>query len=258
MRSCWWLLFLLLIPFHSEAYEPIKVKTIHVYVALCDNENQGIVPVPKKLGQGDLPNSNLYWGALYGVKSFFKFKANEWEIIKSYDPENPIILERVVFKHASDTVFLVADAYKGKDIKYCISDFLLASNHQAKEVITLNDKLLQLGGGAALLAYIGHDGLMEFDVELNFEPIKNKPKPVIILACYSKEFFKTYIKNAEATPILWTTHLMAPEAYTLQAAIEGWIRGESNELIRERAAKAYHKYQKCGISGARNLFTYGF
>lgn len=32
-------------------------KTIHVYVALCDNVYQGIVPVPKTIGNGDDPRN---------------------------------------------------------------------------------------------------------------------------------------------------------------------------------------------------------
>ena len=51
---------------------------------------------------------------------------------------------------------------------------------------------------------------------------------------------------------------MAPEAYTLKAAIDGWIKKETDIEIRERAAQAYHKYQKCGINGARNLIVTGF
>jgi hypothetical protein len=42
------------------------------------------------------------------------------------------------------------------------------------------------------------------------------------------------------------------------AAIDDWILKEKEEIIEERAAQAYHKYQKCGIKGARNLFTTGF
>ena len=41
---------------------------------------------------------------------------------------------------------------------------------------------------------------------------------------------------------------MAPEAYTLKTALDGWILGESNDKIRDRAAAAYDKYQKCGFS----------
>jgi len=35
-------------------------KTIHVFVALCDNEFQGIVPVPESLGNGKKYQTNLY------------------------------------------------------------------------------------------------------------------------------------------------------------------------------------------------------
>jgi hypothetical protein len=34
--------------------------SVHVLVALCDNEHQGIVPVPKKLGNGSDIAGNLY------------------------------------------------------------------------------------------------------------------------------------------------------------------------------------------------------
>src|SRR5687768_2778496 len=42
-------------------------RVVHVFVALCDNEYQGIVPVPARIGNGDDPDNNLYWGAAYGV-----------------------------------------------------------------------------------------------------------------------------------------------------------------------------------------------
>ncbi len=51
---------------------------------------------------------------------------------------------------------------------------------------------------------------------------------------------------------------MAPEAYTLRAALDGWLRHETAEHVRERAAAAYHNYQKCGIAGARRLLTTGW
>jgi hypothetical protein len=51
---------------------------------------------------------------------------------------------------------------------------------------------------------------------------------------------------------------MAPEAYTLKSALDGWILRESNEKIRERAAAAYDKYQKCGLNAARRLMATGW
>src|SRR5687767_15604600 len=53
---------------------------IHVFVALCDNVNQGIVPVSASLGNGDNPATNLYWGAAFGVKTFFN-KNKDWQAV---------------------------------------------------------------------------------------------------------------------------------------------------------------------------------
>jgi len=51
---------------------------------------------------------------------------------------------------------------------------------------------------------------------------------------------------------------MAPEAYTLKSALDGWIAGETGEQIRERAAAAYDKYQRCGLKAARRLMATGW
>jgi hypothetical protein len=51
---------------------------------------------------------------------------------------------------------------------------------------------------------------------------------------------------------------MAPEAYTLKSALDGWILRESNAQVRQRAAAAYQKYQKCSLGAARKLLTTGW
>ena len=133
-----------------------------------------------------------------------------------------------------------------------------ASNTQNKIEIKEEGFILNFGGSSNLIAYIGHDGLMDFDVNIDYIEANNNSIDVIILACYSREYFTPQIKKTKANPILWTTHLMAPEAYTLKKVIDGWINNESGKQIEERAAQVYHKYQKCGINGARNLFTTGY
>lgn len=235
-----------------------EVRTIHVFVALCDNVNQGIVPVPKTLGNGQDPKNNLYWGAAYGVKSYFKYKTQDWKLVKTLEVSDENILERVLFKHKTEDVYMLADAYDGAKIKPCTEDFLLAANRQQVLSITYEGEILSFGGGANLLTYIGHDGLMEFSVSVPYKKPAQNDADVIILACYSKSYFSPEIQKAGANPILWTTHLMAPEAYTLKSAIDGWIKNESGASIDERAAQMYHQYQKCGIKGARGLFTTGF
>jgi len=51
---------------------------------------------------------------------------------------------------------------------------------------------------------------------------------------------------------------MAPEAYTLEWALDGWVLNETDAQIKERAAQAYNHYQKCGIKGARWLLRTGW
>ena len=53
-------------------------RLVRVFVALADNEHQGIVPVPKALANGNDPGRNLYWGAAYRVKTFFQ-KRRDWK-----------------------------------------------------------------------------------------------------------------------------------------------------------------------------------
>ncbi len=233
-------------------------RTIHVFVALCDNKHQGIVPVPASLGNGKDIKNNLYWGAGYGVKSYFKNKTTNWNLISKFKSNNPYVLERLLFRHTIKDVYMLADAYDGEQIKNCIEDFLRTSNGQLPIIVKYNSLELKFGGYSDLIAYIGHDGLMDFDVDISYNDKVNKTIDVITLACYSKKYFLPEIRKAKANPILWTTHLMAPEAYTLKSAIDGWILNEAGTLIKERVSRIYHKYQKCGLKGARNLFTTGF
>src|SRR5580693_8508694 len=73
-------------------------KVVHVFVALADNQHQGIVPVPAALGNGSDSRRNLYWGAAFGVKTYFKASHN-WELVWSGRGPKDAILERCVFKN---------------------------------------------------------------------------------------------------------------------------------------------------------------
>jgi len=241
------------IDYDLGSMEESSIKTIHVFVALCDNKYQGITRVSAALGNGQNLNTNLYWGALYGIRTYFK-KSNEWELLKEQKKKG-IILERLIFKHNEKNYFLIADAYDGKYIKQCTLDFLNGSSGNQKDALKINGKTLGTGGNAALLAYIGHDGLMDFQLSETFLNTDNIKRDIIILACYSKRFFSPVLEQADVNPILWTSNLMAPEAYTLHDALSGYVIGESNEEIRERAAAAYARYQKCSINAAKGLLV---
>ena len=236
-------------------------RTVHVFVALADNQNQGIIPVPAALGNGHDPQRNLYWGAAYGLKTFFK-ASKEWELVSSSRSSRAAILERCIFKHRQQDVLLVADAYEGSQIKSAVSDFLSAAAGRNKEELPVRtnspETSISIGGAADLVVFVGHDPFMDFQIPAITGAKGNKPRHTIVLACASKAFFAPYIRQTSAEPLLWTTGLMAPEAYTLKSALDGWIAGENDEAIRQRAAQAYNRYQKCGERAASKLFATGY
>jgi len=232
-------------------------KLIHVLVALCDNEFQGIVPVPARIGNGDDAANNLYWGARFGVKTFFK-RAGDWRLIEEAKNPRAGILERLVFKHQAKNVYLVADAYRGREIKRCVTDFFEFSAGRAGETINANSIELYAGGGADLVAYVGHDGLMDFSLDSFPQKADDRRRDAVMLACVSKRYFAEPLRKTGARPLLWTTGLMAPEAYVLKAAIDGWVLNEDGEGARRRAATAYNQYQRCGMNAAMKLFSTGW
>jgi len=246
-------LFLIFFVFKGFSQE---VQTIHVMVALCDNKYQGIVKVPKAIGNGQDPHNNLYWGCAYGVRTYFK-KHKDWKEIKRYKADE-INLERIVFKHATKPYYLVADAYDGEYIKQCTTDFLNSCAGKLKDTIMINNAVIGIEGNAKMLAYIGHNGLMDFKLNNTYKNTDGKTRDVIILACGSRQYFTPYIKSAGANPLVWSTHLMSPEAYTLHDAITAYINGGDAATIRNSAAAAYSKYQKCSLNAAKRLIVTGW
>ncbi len=237
---------------------------IYTFVALCDNKHQGIVPVSPILGNGEDPKNNLYWGAGGGVKTYFR-KSRNWDLIATISNISANILERCIFKRQGKNIYMIADAYKGSAIKDAILDFLnmIAKDTILQMAIPIPAKNtngnLEIRGSVQLVCYVGHNGLLDFTLDSLPQPAKNKmPKDVVILACLSKNSFYDILDSLGGYPLLWTEGLLAPEAYTLESAIEGWIALEDNREIESRAERTYNRFQKCGLNGARKIFTTGW
>jgi len=227
-----------------------KHPVIHVIVALCDKASQGIQPVPKKIGNGDDPGSNLYWGCDMGVKSYFK-RSRDWKLVSDIKAPGEPILETLVFHHYSGA-WLVADAYRGRQIKQATADLQQFCLGRGARAVTVGKEKLEVGGSADFLVYVGHDGLMDFRLLIDTKPSEKKVPDVAVLCCRSKRYFTPILGHAK--PVLLTNDLMAPEAYVVEAAVSGWLKKESQAQIAERAAVAYNTFQHCGMKGARNLF----
>ena len=244
--------------------QPRACRVVHVFVALCDNEHQEIVKVPPALGNGKDPANNLYWGALYGVKTFFA-KSPHWTLIKDHvRASRPEVLERCVFRSngLSPPVYVVADAFDGERMALTLTAFLksAAGGYAMKAEVGDPDHpaVLQAGAHSDLVAFVGHNGLMDYTFSHYF-PWTDGPKPVaaVVLACKSHDYFIEPLDKAKCPPLITTRQFMAPEAYTLDAILRSWAAGEPPETVRRRAADAYARYQKCSRRAALGIFVAG-
>lgn len=227
---------LLLSPAHAQLGEK---KTIRVFVALCDNETQAIAKVNPRIGNGDDPPSNLYWGCSDGLSAYFK-KSYLWKLTKSETKPSEKILERLTFTHTQlKNVTLVAEAYRGSEMKQCLIDFFEAtSSSQSPDV--------------KLVAFIGHNGLMENEIP---EPEGSAKRDAIVLGCLTHSYFSPKLAKIGVRPVLMTRSLMYPGSFLLHDALEGYLRNEPPSQLRERAARAYAKNQKISVSAARTIFS---
>ena len=236
-----------------------KPLVAHVIVALADNEYQGIVRVPQSLGDGDQPQSNLYWGAMYGVKGFLRRSA-DWRAVPLPASVDPQVLERLLFRRdlvrngKSVTVYLLAEAWQGRQIAGSIRQFLEMTRGQHAETILVEGREIAAGGAAHLVAYVGHNGLMDFEVpELRPGAANASPRVAVVLACYSDDYFSKLLRP-HAAPLVTTDSLMAPEAYVLDAVVKGWFGGASPSEVIGEAASAFARYQKIPDRSARRIF----
>ena len=215
-----------------------ETKTIEVFVALCDNATQGIAPVPEKIGDGDVPAANLYWGCSDGMSALFK-KSPKWKLAKTEREGLEPVLERLTFKHATRDCTLVAHAYRGSRIKDCISDYFAAI---AKR-------------GADLVCFVGHNGLMEFDVAIPTPADGERAVDAIALCCVSDRFFKAPLHRLGARPVLLTRQLMYPGAFVIHDVTEKWLAGGTRADFRAAAGRAMAKNQKISVRAATGIFS---
>ncbi|HEV7404012.1 MAG TPA: hypothetical protein VGO11_13825 [Chthoniobacteraceae bacterium] len=250
MRS---LLLLLLLLSPCAAAE----RVVHIFVALADNASQGIERVPPKIGNGDDAENNLYWGCDDGVKAVF-MRSKVWKRVAATDPDGDgPILQRLVFHNAAADAWLVADGYRGKEIKQCLTDYLAALAGTLKAEAAAGERTVAAGGAADFVAYAGHDGLMEFQLETPAAAAGRKPKTAIALCCVSRTFFAGHLAALKVEPLLLTTQLMYPAAQVLHDSINGWLAGKDGRACVQLAGAAYARNQKISQRAAAGVFSTG-
>ena len=254
-----------------------KPLVVSVHVALCDNVSQGIVPVPAALGDGDRPDTNLYWGARYGVRTVFD-RARVWTRETRIQVGQGDLLEFVAYRRRADpagawarrgvdrpfVVRLQALAWRGRAMAEALTAFAKETLEPPVETLLLGDgNRVALPDPARVVGFVGHNGLMDLPQPVwPFRSRSGEGKParhrgVFALACRSRAYFADELLGPRVHNVALTTSLMAPEGYVVAALVEALADGEDAAGIRRACAAAYAKHQKVTEAAALRLFVSG-
>ena len=238
---------------------------VHLFVPLCDNEHQGIVPTTASLGNGFSLRSNLYWATTNGVKRYFKEKKH-WKLLQSIKNvyKDSVVLERVIFRRTypnQATVYIIADAYRGDKMLATLNHFSRAmSNNYSKRITLPDSSRIDIHGGADLVVFNGHNGFLDFaeDIPTKFYNTTNSKKDMVAIACFANEYFEREALRAQAYPIVRAKSTLHPGAFIVSAIIDDWAMLLPVEEMRLSAGSAYCNIHNCSVQTSKNLFYKGW
>lgn len=236
--------------------EPLRVR---VYVALCDNDSQGIAPVKNRaICNGDDPARNIYWGTGGGLHGFARKAGYQVATRESFIGGD--IAERVTWhKRFSPGVALrqrgVRDplrveltgiAYRGARIAVAMHDFVRAVHEDR---------------APHLVGYIGHDYILDIDSTASLRALaRNEIAPakgVFALSCFGHRYIRPLITRSDASILALNKHLTYPGAWTVGGMIEAIAEGADASGIVKLAAERFAAAMKKSPGAIRRSIAYG-
>lgn len=238
--------------------------SVTVHVALADFRHGG---VPKKFGRPDDCETNLYWGALYGVDTHLA-NAAAWRRVYSDEGDGINVVQRSVFRRHADPseawrdrgasegfdVFVLANAWRGSRVTAAMEQpFRDALSADPPTRITVGGREIAFGSGSVLTGYLGRNGMLE----TFWDPCAALPA-----RCVGRQVGMFYICPRSAPllhapvaehglyPVLFAREPIVPEAYLLDGMLQALIAGDLDDGFTIAAAAQYARYQK-GLSQER-------
>ncbi len=231
-----------------EAGKPL---TVSVHVPLCESS---IIPCGNaKLGDGDNPETNLYWSTTPGFGRWFARKGGGWKRTRATnDTGDPDVLllhtyERTITTPATwqkrgapkrATIEIVIRAWRGTAIDRALAAY-------AAELS---------GGEAQIVAWVGHNRLMDVDAYAWPAP-SSTTTGAIAIACHTAAYMEKPVPAATRVPLLMTRDFLFANAAPLEAAVLAFASGGGYAKIRLDAATAYAGVRKREVKHVAGAFT---
>ena len=242
---------------------PSRRDYLVAHVFVCLHDSRQLAP-SLSVGQDSPqdPSHNRYWGASTGVMTFFRHSSN-WRAMPLGSSPNDAILDQAAFVSTFQgrPMYVLAQAYDGSRSTQCLKDFLSAAAGRLQADLEAGEgsdyRKIPAGGQADLVCFVGNNPLVSMPMPAL--PTAEAPQAhrysVMLASKSSASFQKPLQDNLHCTPLVMTAGNITPDAGTLEAILIAADQGDSAADVREKAALAYQKHQRCSLQAARRLFV---
>jgi len=243
---------------------------VEVHVPLCDSSI--IACGNAKLGDGDNPDTNLYWSTTPGFGEWFARKGSGWKRVlkqKADATGDRDILAVHVYRRSVAApaawrkrgvpkqfeLDIVVHGWRGKAIDRALAAYADDVSGKGTRELVLDDKTpLAAGGAAQLVAFVGHNRLMDLETFAWPKPPADT-KGTIAIACDTAPYMKREVPAATRVPLLMTSDLLFANAAPLEAAVLAFATGGGYAEIRKDATAAYAGVQQATFKHVSGVFT---
>lgn len=244
---------------------------VQVHVPLCDNDILRCGNA--RLGDGDNPATNLYWATTAGFGRWFTRKGSGWTRVLDGDGDtvgNADVLDVLVFRRTVTAhkawratgaperfdVYVVAQAWRGEAIDRALDAWAAELYGGAAHTLTLSDGTeLAVGGGARIVAYVGHNRLMDLDAYAWPGEGSGSRKGAIAIACHTDAYMHDEVPAEDRVPLLFTRDFLFASAPPLEGVVRAFAEGGGYAAMRQAAAEEYAAPEKKSVRRVKGAFT---
>jgi hypothetical protein len=152
-------------------------------------------------------------------------------------------------------VYVVVHGWRGTAIDRALTAY-------AREVSGLDPRSIALpdgttvaaGGDAHLVAYSGHNRLMDLD-DFSWPAPATTAHGAIAVACLTADYMEDKVPAATRVPLLMTRDFLFANAAPVEAVVLAFARGKGYAAMRKDAATAYAGVQKREVRRVFGAFT---
>jgi hypothetical protein len=247
-----------------------KPLVVEVHVPLCDN---AIIRCGNaKLGDGDNPETNLYWATTPGFGEWFARRGGGWTRVarqRAGQTGDDDVLAVHVYRRSiavpaawrttgAPSTFeldIVIHGWRGKAIDRALDAYATDAAGGAARTVTLDDgTTLRAGGAAQIVAWVGHNRLMDLET-YHWPTPTGAARGTLAIACETAAYMEADVPAETRVPLLMTRDFLFANAAPLEAAVLAYVGGGGYAEIRHAAALAYAGVQRSTLQHVAGAFT---